>query len=201
MAEITAALVKELREKTGVGFMDCKKALQDADGDVATAELNLRKRGIDVAQKKAGREAKEGMIGTYIHPGSKLGVMVEVNCESDFVARTDEFQQLVHDIAMHIAAADPQFLRKEDVSDDVLAKEREIQKARALAEGKPEQIAEKIVEGRMKKFYEEICLYEQPFVKDNAASVGELITTTIAKLGENILVSRMARFKVGEGDG
>lgn len=200
MAEITAKMVKELREKTGVGFMDCKRALEEANGDPANAELNLRKRGIEVAQKKAGREANEGMIGTYIHPGSKLGVMVEVNCESDFVARTDDFQQLVHDIAMHIAATDPRFLRKEDVSEQVLEQEREVQKARALAEGKPEQIVDKIVDGRMKKFYEEVCLYEQPFVKDNASTVGELITATISKLGENILVSRMARFKVGEGD-
>jgi len=200
MGDITAKMVKELREKTGAGFMDCKKALQEANGDMAEAELNLRKRGIDVAQKKAGREAKEGIVGTYIHPGSKLGVIVEVNCESDFVARTDDFQQLVHDIAMHIAATDPQFLRKEDVSEDVLAKEREVQRARALEEGKPEKIVDKIVEGRMKKFYEEVCLYEQPFVKDNASTVGELITNTISKLGENILVSRMARFKVGEGD-
>lgn len=200
MAEITAKMVKELRDKTGVGFMDCKKALQEAAGDIPEAELLLRKRGIDVAQKKAGRAAKEGMIGTYIHPGSKLGVMVEVNCESDFVARTDDFQQLVHDVAMHVAATDPQFLRKEDVSEDILAKEREIQRARAIEEGKPEQIADKIVEGRMKKFYEEVCLYEQPFVKDNAGTVGELITKAISRLGENILVSRMARFKVGEGD-
>jgi elongation factor Ts len=200
MAEITASMVKALREKTGAGFMDCKKALQDADGDIVDAELNLRKRGIDVAQKKAGREAKEGMIGAYIHPGSKLGVIVEVNCESDFVARTDDFQQLVHDIAMHIAATDPRFLRKEDVDEQVLEKEREIQKARAIEEGKPEQIIDKIVDGRMKKFYEEVCLYEQPFVKDNAATVGELITASISKMGENILVSRMARFKVGEGD-
>jgi elongation factor Ts len=200
MAEITASMVKALREKTGAGFMDCKKALQDADGDIVDAELNLRKRGIDVAQKKAGREAKEGMIGAYIHPGSKLGVIVEVNCESDFVARTGDFQQLVHDIAMHIAATDPRFLRKEDVDEQVLEKEREIQRARAIEEGKPEQIIDKIVDGRMKKFYEEVCLYEQPFVKDNAATVGELITASISKMGENILVSRMARFKVGEGD-
>ena len=200
MAEITASMVKALREKTGAGFMDCKKALQDADGDIVDAELNLRKRGIDVAQKKARREAKEGMIGAYIHPGSKLGVIVEVNCESDFVARTGDFQQLVHDIAMHIAATDPRFLRKEDVDEQVLEKEREIQRARAIEEGKPEQIIDKIVDGRMKKFYEEVCLYEQPFVKDNAATVGELITASISKMGENILVSRMARFKVGEGD-
>lgn len=200
MAEITAQMVKELRERTGAGFMDCKKALGEANGNVADAETALRKRGIDVARKKAGREAREGLIGTYMHPGNKLGVMVEINCESDFVARTDDFSELVHDIAMHIAATDPQFIRKEDVSEGVIAKEREIQRARALAEGKPEKIVDKIVDGRMAKFYEEICLYEQPFVKENATTVGELITAKIAKLGENIRVSRMARFKVGESD-
>ena len=200
MAEITAQMVKELRERTGAGFMDCKKALAEANGNVADAETTLRKRGIDVARKKAGREAREGLIGTYMHPGNKLGVMVEINCESDFVARTDDFSELVHDIAMHIAATDPQFIRKEDVSEGVIAKEREIQRARALAEGKPEKIVDKIVDGRMAKFYEEICLYEQPFVKENATTVGELITAKIAKLGENIRVSRIARFKVGESD-
>lgn len=180
--------------------MDCKKALVAANGNIEEAEVHLRKRGIDVAQKKAGRAAKEGVIGTYMHPGSKLGVMVEVNCESDFVARTDDFQQLVHDIAMQIAATDPQFLRKEDVNEEVQAKERDIHRARALDEGKPEKIVEKIVEGRMKKYFEEICLYEQPFVKEGSQTVGDLITRAIAKLGENIRVSRMARFKVGESD-
>ncbi len=198
MAEITAQMVKQLRERTGAGFMDCKKALEESSGNVADAETALRKRGIDVARKKAGREAREGLIGTYVHPGSKLGVLVEINCESDFVARTDEFIELVHDIAMHIAATDPRFIRKEDVSQDAIDKEREIQRARALAEGKPEKIVDKIVDGRMAKFYEEICLYEQPFVKENATTVGEIITAKIAKLGENIRVSRMARFKVGE---
>ena len=200
MAEITAKMVKQLRDKTGAGIMDCKRALAKADGDIDQAELNLRKRGIDVARKKAGRKAQEGLIGTYVHPGSKLGVIVEVNCESDFVARTDDFQQLVHDIAMHVAATDPRFIRKEDVDNEVLEKEREVQRARALDAGKPEKIVDKIVEGRMKKFYEEVCLLEQPFVKDNASTVGELITQMVSKLGENILVSRMARFKVGEAD-
>jgi elongation factor Ts len=201
MAEIAAKMVKELREKTGAGFMDCKKALVEADGDLVQAELNLRKRGIDVAQKKAEREAKEGLIGTYVHPGSKLGVLVEVNCESDFVARTDDFQSLVHDISMHVAATDPLFIRKEDVDPNAIEKEREIQRARALEEGKPEKVVDKIVEGRMKKFYEEVCLYEQPFVKDGSTTVGALITDKVAKLGENIRVSRMARFKVGEAEG
>jgi elongation factor Ts len=200
MADIPATLVKQLRERTGAGFMECKKALAEANGNVEEAETILRKRGIAVAQKKASREANEGLVGSYIHTGGKLGVLVEVNCESDFVARTDDFQQLVHDIAMHIAAADPRFIRKEDVGEEDIAKEKEIQRGRALQEGKPEKVVDKIVEGRMGKFYEEICLYEQPFVKDNSITVKELITNLIAKLGENILVSRMARFKVGESN-
>ena len=198
MAEITAPMVKELREKSGAGFMDCKKALVETNGDLAEAELYLRKQGIAVAQKKASREANEGSIGSYIHAGSKLGVMVEVNCETDFVARTDEFRQLVHDLAMHIAATDPQFIRKEDVSSGVLDREKQVQRERALQEGKPERVIGKIVEGRLGKFYQEICLLEQPFVKENSVTVGELITSKIAKLGEKIAVSRMARFKVGE---
>ena len=198
MAEITAQMVKELREKSGAGFMDCKKALVETNGDLAEAELYLRKQGIAVAQKKASREANEGSIGSYIHAGSKLGVMVAVNCETDFVARTDEFRQLVHDLAMHIAATDPQFIRKEDVSSGVLDREKQVQRERALQEGKPERVIDKIVEGRLGKFYQEICLLEQPFVKDNSVTVGELITSKIAKLGEKIAVSRMARFKVGE---
>jgi len=200
MADIPATLVKELRERTGAGFMECKKALTEANGNIDEAETVLRKRGIAVAQKKASREANEGLVGSYIHTGGKLGVLVEVNCESDFVARTDDFQQLVHDIAMHIAAADPRFIRKEDVSQADIDKEKEIQRGRALQEGKPEKVVDKIVEGRMGKFYEEICLYEQPFVKDNTITVKELITNLIAKLGENILVSRMTRFKVGEAN-
>ena len=198
MAEITAQMVKELRERSSAGFMDCKKALIETNGDMAEAELYLRKQGIAVAQKKASREANEGSIGSYVHAGSKLGVLVEVNCETDFVARTDEFQQLVHDLAMHIAATDPQFIRKEDVSLDVLEREKQVQRERALQEGKPEGVLDKIVEGRLGKFYQESCLLEQPFVKDNSVTVGELITSRIAKLGEKIAVSRMARFKVGE---
>ena len=198
MAEITAQMVKELRERSGAGFMDCKKALVETNGDMAEAALYLRKQGIAVAQKKASREANEGSIGSYIHAGSKLGVLVEVNCETDFVARTDEFQQLVHDLAMHIAATDPQFIRKEEVSPEVLEREKQVQRERALQEGKPERVVDKIVEGRLGKFYQESCLLEQPFVKDNSVTVGELITSRIAKLGEKIAVSRMARFKVGE---
>ena len=198
MAEITAQMVKELRERSGVGFMDCKKALVETNGNMAEAELYLRKQGIAVAQKKASREANEGAIGSYIHAGSKLGVLVEVNCETDFVARTDEFRQFVHDLAMHIAATDPQCIRKEDVSPDVLEKEKQVQRERALQEGKPERVLDKIVEGRLGKFYQEICLLEQPFVKDNSVTVGELVTSKIVQLGEKIAVSRMARFKVGE---
>ncbi len=180
--------------------MECKNALTEAKGDLSEAEVVLRKRGIASAGKKASRSTMQGVVGSYIHAGAQLGVLVEVNCESDFVARTDDFQELVRDIAMHIAAADPQFVRKEDVTPAVLEKEKEIQKARAMNEGKPEKVAEKIVEGRMAKFYEEVCLYEQPFVKENTISVDQLIKTKIAKLGENITVSRFARFKVGEGD-
>ncbi len=200
MAEITAQLVKQLRERTGAGMMECKSALTEAQGDLGEAETVLRKRGIASAAKKATRATRQGLIASYIHPGSQLGVLVEVNCESDFVARTEEFQQLVHDIAMQVAAADPQFIRREDVTEDVLAKERDIQKARALAEGKPEKIADKIVEGRMSKFYEEICLLDQPFIKENTLTIGQLIATKIAKTGENITVARFIRFKLGERD-
>jgi elongation factor Ts len=200
MAEITAQLVKQLRERTGAGMMECKSALQEANGDLAQAEVVLRKRGIASAAKKASRATKQGLIGSYIHPGSQLGVLVEVNCESDFVARTDEFKQLVHDIAMQIAAADPRFIRKEDVTPSVLDKERDIQRARALAEGKPEKIADKMVEGRLSKFYEEVCLYEQPFIKENTLTLAQFIATKIAKTGENITVSRFCRFKLGDRD-
>jgi elongation factor Ts len=185
MAEITAQLVKELRDRTGAGMMECKSALKEANGDLGEAETVLRKRGIASAGKKASRATKQGLIGTYIHHGGQLGVMVEVNCESDFVARTDDFQELVHDIAMHIAAADPQFIRKEDVTAEALEKERDIARARALNEGKPEKVIDRIVEGRIAKYYEEVCLYEQPFVKENTLTVDQLIKTKIAKLGEN----------------
>ena len=198
MAEITAQLVKQLRERTGAGMMECKKALTEAKGDLAEAEVVLRKRGIAAAGRKSDRSTKQGVVGSYIHAGAQIGVMVEVNCESDFVARTGDFQQLVHDIAMQIAAASPSFVRKEDVTADVIEKEKEIQRARALADGKPEKIVDKVVEGRMSKFYEEICLLEQPFIKDNTTTVNDLIKQKIAKLGENITVARFVRFKVGE---
>jgi elongation factor Ts len=198
MAEITAQLVKDLRERTGAGMMECKSALVEAKGDLGEAEIVLRKRGIASAHKKASRVTKQGLIGTYIHHGGQLGVMVEVNCESDFVARTDDFKELVHDISMHVAAADPKYVRKEDVPAAELEKEKDIQRARALAEGKPEKMIDKIVEGRMGKFYEEVCLYQQPFVKENTLTVEEVIKTKIAKLGENIGVARFTRFKVGD---
>jgi elongation factor Ts len=189
--EISAQLVKQLRERTGAGMMECK-------GDLVEAEVVLRKKGIASASKKSARTTKQGVIASYIHPGAQLGVMIEVNCESDFVARTDDFQELVHDLAMQVAAADPQFIRKEEVTQAVLDKERDIQRGRALAEGKPEKMVEKIAEGRMNKYYEEVCLYEQPFIKENTTSVADVIKAKIAKLGENITVSRFVRFKVGD---
>jgi elongation factor Ts len=198
MAEITAQLVKQLRERTGAGMMECKRALEEAKGDVGEAEVVLRKRGIANAGKKSARATRQGVIGSYIHAGSQLGVMVELNCESDFVARTDDFRELVHDIAMQIAAADPQFIRKEDVTEEALGKERDIQRARALAEGKSEKMVDKIVEGRMNKFYEEVCLLEQPYIKDNSLTVAQLIATKIARTGENITVARFVRLKVGD---
>src|SRR5215468_8859036 len=196
MAEISAGLVKQLRERTGAGMMECKSALTEAKGDLGEAEVVLRKRGIASAAKKSSRATKQGLIGAYIHHGGQLGVMVEINCESDFVARTDDFHELVHDIAMHIAAADPRFIRKEDVTEDLLAKEREIQKARVIAEGKPEKMADKIVEGRMQKFYEEVCLLEQPFVKEATLTVGQVVKSKAAKVGGNITIFRFVRFKV-----
>ena len=179
-------------------MMECKSALTESKGDIGEAEIVLRKRGIASASKKSTRSTKQGVITSYIHPGAQLGVLMEVNCESDFVARTDDFQELVHDLAMQVAAADPQFIRKEDVTPAALERERDIQRARAIAEGKPEKMAEKIVEGRMNKYFEEVCLYEQPFIKENTTTVADLIKTKIAKLGENISVSRFVRFKVGD---
>jgi elongation factor Ts len=196
--EINASLVKQLRERTGAGMMECKSALVEAKGDLAEAEVVLRKKGIASASKKASRTTKQGVIGSYIHPGAQLGVLIEVNCESDFVARTDDFQELVRDLAMQVAAADPQFVRKEEVTQAALDKEKDIQRARALAEGKPEKMVDKIVEGRMNKYYEEFCLLEQPYIKDNAVTINDLIKGKIAKLGENISVARFTRFKVGD---
>lgn len=199
MAEITAQLVKELRDKTGAGMLECKKALTEAGGNVEEAVVVLRKRGMASADKKSSRTTKQGLIGTYVHPGSQLGVMIEVNCESDFVARTDDFQELVRDLAMHVAAADPRFVRREEVTAEVLEKEKEIARDRARAEGKPDKILDRIVEGRLEKFYEETVFLEQPFIKDPQISIQDLIKQKIAKLGENISVSRFVRLKVGEG--
>ena len=195
---ISAAQVKELREKTGAPMMDCKQALSEAKGDLEQAVILLRKKGVSVAAKKSTRVTSEGAVASYIHAGGKIGVLVEVNCESDFVARTEDFKELIHDIAMHIAASDPKFVRKEDVTPEAFEREKDIYRAQAAATGKPPQVVEKIVEGKMGKFYEEVCLIEQPFIKDQTISVGQLIATKIGKLGENIAVRRFARFKVGE---
>ena len=195
---ITAAQVKELRDKTSAPMMDCKTALTEAKGDIEAAIVLLRKKGVATAAKKAARVTSEGSVASYIHAGGKIGVLVEVNCESDFVARTDDFKGLVHDIAMHIAATDPKFVRKEDVTADAFEKEKDIYRAQAAQTGKPAPVIEKIVEGKMAKFYEEVCLYEQPFIKDQTISVSQLIATVIGKLGENISVKRFARFKVGD---
>jgi len=195
---ISAAQVKELREKTGAPMMDCKQALTEAKGDMEQAVVVLRKKGVSVAAKKAARVTSEGSVASYIHAGGKIGVLVEINCESDFVARTEDFKELVHDIAMHIAASDPKYIRREDVTAEDFAREKDIALARAIASGKPANIAEKMVEGKMAKFYEEVCLLEQPFIKDQTVSIAQLIATKIGKLGENIAVRRFARFKVGE---
>jgi len=195
---ISASQVKQLREKTGAPMMDCKQALTEAKGDLEQAVVLLRKRGVSVAAKKASRATSEGAVESYIHAGGKIGVLVEVNCESDFVARTEDFKELIHDIAMHIAASDPKFVRKEDVTPQAYEREKDIYRAQAAATGKPPQVVEKIVEGKMSKFYEEVCLYEQPFIKDQTVSIAQLIATKISKLGENITVRRFARFKVGD---
>lgn len=198
MAEITAAIVKELREKTGAGMMECKKALEAANGDVEKAILLLREKGMATAQKKASRVAKEGLIASYIHAGGKIGVIVELNCETDFVARNETFQNLAKDIAMQIAAVKPLYVNREQVPAEVIEKEKEIYLAQAKASGKPEKVWEKIVEGKLEKFYEEVCLYDQPFIKDPNIKVKDLIVDAISKIGENIQVRRFARFQVGE---
>jgi len=195
---ITAAQVKELREKTGAGMMDCKKALVESDGDVEKAVSYLREKGIAKAAKKAGRETNEGLIVSYIHPGSKLGTMVEISCETDFVARTDDFQQMAKDIAMHIAAGNPLALRREDLDQDVVEKEKEIFRTQALNEGKPEKIIDRIIEGKLEKFFSETCLLEQAFVKDPDQTINQLVEGMIAKLGENMSIKRYIRFRIGE---
>lgn len=198
MAEITASMVKDLREKTGVGMMDCKKALQETDGDFDKALDVLRKKGIAKAAKRADREAKEGTVASYIHPGSNLGVLVEVNCETDFVANTDGFQEFAKNVAMHIAASNPSAVKREDVDRADVDKEMEILREQALASGKPANIVDKIVEGRIDKFYSEVVLLEQAYVKEPEKSIQDLLTETIAKVGENVAIKRFARFKIGE---
>jgi elongation factor Ts len=197
--EITAQMVKELRERTGAGMMDCKKALTETSGDMEAAVDALRKKGLAAAAKKAGRVTAEGVVGSYIHGGGKIGVLVEVNCETDFVARTDQFQELVRDIAMHIAAAEPKFVRREEVTEDVLERERAIFRDQALASGKPAPVVEKIVQGKMEKYYSEFVLLEQPFVKNPDVTISQMIAEKVGKIGENIQVRRFVRFKLGEG--
>ena len=203
MAEITAAAVKQLREKTGAGMMECKNALKESDGNEDKAIDILRERGLASAKKREGRIAAEGIVGSYIHMGGKVGVLVELNCETDFVARGEEFTQLVKDIAMHVAAAEPRYVSREEVPADVLEKEREIARAQAMNDpknaNKPEAVIEKIVEGRLNRFYEETVLNDQPFVKDTAKTIAELVTEKIAKTGERIAVRRFTRYKMGEG--
>lgn len=196
---ISAAVVKELREKTGAGFMDCKKALKEANGDMEKAIEILREKGLSAAAKKSGRIAAEGVVESYIHMGGRIGVLVEVNCETDFVAKTDEFKTFVRDIAMHIAASNPQYLSKEDVPADVLTKEKEILRNQALNEGKPEKIVDKMVEGRIQKYFKEVCLLEQPFVKDLDRTIKDIVTEKIATIGENINIRRYVRYEMGEG--
>ena len=195
---ISAQQVKELREKTSAPMMDCRKALEEAKGNIEEAIVVLRKKGIATAAKKASRATSEGVVNSYIHAGGKIGVLLEVNCESDFVARNEHFQEMVKDIAMHIAAADPKYVRKEDVTAADFDREKDIYRSQAAATGKPANVVEKIVEGKMGKFYEEVCLYEQPFIKEQTISVGQLIASRIGHLKENISVKRFARFKVGD---
>ena len=199
MAEITAALVKELRERTGAGMMDCKKALSATDGDLEKAIDFLREKGLAAAAKKAGRVAAEGLVEAYIHGGGRIGVLVEVNCETDFVAKTDAFKELVKDIAMHIAATNPSYLKREEVPTAELEHEQAVLAEQARNEGKPEKIIEKMVTGRIEKYYKEVCLLEQPFVKDPDKTISDLITESIAKIGENIAIRRFTRYQLGEG--
>jgi elongation factor Ts len=196
---ITADLVKTLRDQTGAGFMECKGALTEANGDLEEATTILRKRGLARAAKKAGRSTSQGVVGSYIHMGGKVGVLVEVNCETDFVARTDDFQALVKDIAMHIAAADPRFVRREDIPAAEIEKERDIYRAQFENSGKPAPVVEKIVDGKVESYYAQVVLLEQPYIRDQAMTISQLLAEKTAKLGENITISRFARFRVGEG--
>jgi elongation factor Ts len=196
--EITAAMVKNLRERTGAGMMDCKKALAESDGDAEKAIEFLRVKGLSKAAKKAGRETAEGIIVSYIHPGAKIGVLLEINCETDFVARTEQFQEFAHNVAMQVAAAAPVSVSREDIPGDLVEKEREVFRGQALEEGKPEKVVEKIVDGRIEKFYAESALLDQVFIKDNDKKVGDLLKETIASLGENIQIARFSRFQLGQ---
>lgn len=198
MSEINPALVRELRERSGAGIMDCKRALAEVDGDIDQAFVSLRKKGLAAAAKKAGRTATDGQVGSYIHAGGKIGVLVEVNCETDFVARTADFQTLVKEVAMQIAASAPRFVARDDVPPEVVEAERGISKAQAASSGKPAPVIEKIVDGKMEKFFAEACLLEQPYIKDPEKTVGQLITDAVARLGENVVVRRFARFQLGE---
>ncbi len=198
MAEISAVLVKKLRDMTGAGFMECKAALTEANGDLDAAVTLLRKRGLASAAKKAGRTTSQGSVGSYIHMGGKIGVLVEVNCESDFVARTDQFAALVKEIAMHIAAADPKYVRRDEVPAEALEKEKEIYRAQFAQSGKPANVVDKIVEGKLDSYYSQVVLGDQPFIRDPALKVSQVVAEATAKMGENITVSRFARFKIGE---
>jgi elongation factor Ts len=198
MTDISAEMVRKLREETGAGMMDCKSALVEAGGDVEKSREILRKKGLATAAKRAGRATSEGIVGHYIHPGAKIGVLVEVNCETDFVAKTPDFQSLVKEIAMHIAASNPLYVTKEDVPANVLEKEREIYKAQAAQAGKPAPVQDKIAEGKLKQYLSEVCLLEQPFIRETDKTVGQLVQEKIALIKENIVVRRFARFKVGE---
>lgn len=197
MTEISAALVKELRDKTGSGIMDCKQALKENNGDIEKALDFLRKKGLATAQKRSGRDAKEGVVQSYIHMGGKIGVMVEVNCETDFVAKNEDFQEFAKNVAMHIAAAAPMGLGPEEIPESVIAREREIYRERAIEQGKPANIIDKIVDGQVEKFYKDSCLMSQPYIKDPKLTITDLLTETIAKIGENIKIRRFARFQLG----
>ncbi|GBE15928.1 MAG TPA: translation elongation factor Ts [Proteobacteria bacterium] len=196
---ISASMVKELREKTGAGFMDCKTALVESDGDAEKAVDFLRKKGLSAAGKRAGRQASEGVVGSYIHMGGKIGVIIEVNCETDFVARTDDFMELVSDLAMHVAASNPLYLRADEVPEDLLNREREIYRAQAVESGKPEKIVDKIVDGKVQKYLQEICLEDQEFIREKGTSVLDFVKSVAGKLGENVQIRRFARFEIGEG--
>jgi len=198
MSEVNAAQVRELRDKTGAGMMDCKRALAESGGDLEKAVVSLREKGLAAAAKRASRAASEGQVASYIHAGGKIGVLIEVNCETDFVARTPQFQALVKDLAMQVAAANPRYVRREDVGPEVLEAERSIYRAQAATSGKPAAVLEKIVDGKMEKFFSDACLLEQPFIKEPQRTVGQLVTDAVAQLGENVVVRRFARFQLGE---